>query len=389
MSKASDSSSLLTKMSPSRIIIPILIGLGVTTYLIYRDLQSEENILGDFLNPDWLWMGLALLALIFRDAFYIYRIHYLTDRQLSWTGSFYTIILWEFSSALSPTAVGGTAVASFLLMKEGITFGKSLAYVLVSAILDNSYFIVFGGIVLILNGLGAFPQGDIFYLDAAGTSYSQTFKVAFFVSYSVIALYNVLMMYGLFVRPQFIKSLFVWVTSFAWFKRWQPAAAKQGEELVIASSELKGKGFLYWSRAIFSTVFIWTARYFIVNCLIAAYGSLFFPDHVLILSRHVLLWVILIFSVTPGAAGLAELAFKSFFIQFAGGMSTIIAVLWRLFTYYLYLLLGTIFLPLWIKRVYYQADDALADEQEAALAEALDGSRGMIDSEKKKDSSIK
>lgn len=363
MSKAEDSGKILKQIHPSRVVIPLLIGLGVTGYLIYNDLKTE-NLSELLSNPNWFWLGMAFLVLIFRDLFYIYRIRYLTDGQLSWKGSFYTIILWEFSSALSPSAVGGTAVASFLLLKEGISFGKSLAYVLVSAILDNMYFIVVGGLVLLVNAGGYFSSGDIFQFDNVDPGFAATLKYTFYVSYSVITAYTLLMMYGLFIKPAFIKWLFMKVTAIRWFRRWQEAAEKQGEELIISSAEIKGKGFSYWGRAIFSTMLIWTSRYFIVNCLISAFALLYLDDHVFILSRHVILWVVLLIGVTPGAAGIAEIAFEGFFFQFTGGLAGIIAALWRFVTYYPYLILGLIFLPSWIRRVFNQGNSRDVSENQ-------------------------
>lgn len=352
--------SILKKLNPNRIIIPIIIGLGVTAYFIYTDIQKED-ILNSIVPKYWFWIGMAVLTLIFRDVFYIYRIRYLTDKKLTWKGSFYTIMLWEFSSALSPSAVGGTAVASFLLLKEGISFGKSLAYVLVSAILDNAYFIVFGGLVLILNYFSVFPNGDIFNFGEETTSFATALKYTFYASYTVVTLYTLLMVYGLFFKPQAIKWLFIKITSFRWLRRWNNAAHKQGEEVIIASEELKGKRFGYWFKAIYSTILIWTSRYFIVNCLISAFILLNPAAHTFILSRHVILWVVLLIGVTPGAAGIAEVAFKNFFIQFAGGLAGIIAVLWRMVTYYPYLILGALFLPRWIKRVFYDKPSSNID----------------------------
>ncbi|NJO00687.1 MAG: flippase-like domain-containing protein [Bacteroidia bacterium] len=351
------SNSILKQLSPSKVIIPIVIGLVVTAYLIYRDL-TQQDLSSILVTPDLFWLGMALLVLVFRDLFYIYRIRYLTDRALSWKGSFYTIILWEFSSALSPSAVGGTAVASFLLLKEGISFGKSLAYVLVSAILDNMYFIIFGGIVLLVNYFDLFSAGSIFYFEDTNPGFAATLRYLFYIGYGVITLYTLLMMYGLFVKPVFIKWLFVRITSIRWLKRWQRSAVKQGDELVLASGELKGKGASYWSRAVISTILIWTSRYFIVNCLISAFAYLSPDEHMFVLSRHVILWVVLLIGITPGASGIAEIAFKGFFIQFAGGLAGIIAILWRMVTYYPYLILGAVFLPRWIRRVFFRKGDS-------------------------------
>lgn len=348
---------ILKSLHPSRIIIPMLIGISYTVYMLYNDILTHSKEISERINSiNYFWLSMAVVALLFRDGFYIYRIRHLTKKALSWVGSFYTIVLWEFSSAISPSAVGGTAVASFIVMKEGISFGKSLAYVLVSAILDNTFFIIVGAIVLTLNFFGAYNNG-IFFLDGVDPTVIETLRITFTVSYSVIAIYTLLMIYGLFVKPVFIKNLFIYITSFRLLKRFQEAAKHQGEELIVASVELKGIGIGYWVRAIGSTALVWVSRYFIVNCLIAAFFTLSIGDHAVIFSRHVILWVVLILAITPGAAGIAEVAFKGFYTPFAGALVGVVATLWRMITFYPYLLAGVLFLPRWVKRVFFDQNN--------------------------------
>jgi glycosyltransferase 2 family protein len=356
-----EENKILKSLNPNKVIIPIVIGLGFTIWMLYRDITSQ-NLLENFKNPSIFWLVMAVLALVIRDGFYIYRIRQLTRKALSWTGSFYTIVLWEFSSAVSPSAVGGTAIAAFLLLKEGISFGKSLAYVLVSAILDNMFFITVGAVVLVLNLYNVFPQG-IFYLDGVDPQWISLLKYTFYTSYTVIAVYTALMAYGLFVKPEFIKWLFIKVTSFSFLKRFRKAAEHQGDELVIASAELKGIHIGYWVRAIVSTALVWTSRYFIVNCLIAAFVGLSVADHTLIFSRHVVLWVVLIIAITPGGSGIAEAAFTNFYYPFATVMTGFISILWRMITYYPYLIAGVVFLPRWINRVFFNAEKKPAENK--------------------------
>ncbi len=351
--EAGQDSKILKTLSPRNIIIPIIIGLGLAAYWLYLDL-SNPDFIKNFKNPNYFWLGMAFIALFIRDGFYIYRIRELSRRALSWVGSFYTIILWEFSSAISPSAVGGTAVAAFLLLKEGISFGKSLAYVLVSAIMDNMFFITLGAIVLILDANNFYPNG-IFYLEGIDPSWISLLKTTFYTSYSVIAAYTLLMFYGLFYKPTAIKWLFVKITSIGFLKRFQKAAEHQGDELVVASKELKGIEFSYWAKAIISTAFVWISRYAIVNCLLAAFvPTLGLAEHGIIFSRHVILWVVLIIAFTPGGSGIAEGAFLKFYTPFAFGMTGFIAIIWRMITYYPYLIAGVIFLPRWLRRVFVE-----------------------------------
>ncbi|MFN9976273.1 MAG: lysylphosphatidylglycerol synthase domain-containing protein, partial [Phycisphaerae bacterium] len=89
---------------------------------------------------DIQWDMLATLALIgalammvIRDLGYIYRIRILTDKQLSWRQSFEVIMLWEFASAMTPSVVGGSGIAMFILNREGINMGRSTAITFVTA----------------------------------------------------------------------------------------------------------------------------------------------------------------------------------------------------------------------------------------------------------------
>ena len=42
----------------------------------------------------------------------------MTDNEFSWPKSMELIVLWEFASAVSPTSIGGSGVALFLLAQE-------------------------------------------------------------------------------------------------------------------------------------------------------------------------------------------------------------------------------------------------------------------------------
>ena len=57
------------------------------------------------------------------------------------------------------------------------------------------------------------------------------------------------------------------------------------------------------------------------------------------------------FSPTPGSAGVAELLLPKFLTDYnlTSTVSTIIAFIWRLFTYYWYLIAGAIIIPMWVR----------------------------------------
>jgi uncharacterized protein (TIRG00374 family) len=58
------------------------------------------------------------------------------------------------------------------------------------------------------------------------------------------------------------------------------------------------------------------------------------------------------FSPTPGASGVAEYLFGGFFSDYIPkGISSLIALVWRLIGYYSYLIAGVIIIPIWFRQV--------------------------------------
>ena len=102
------------------------------------DLLQEINWTGQSV----FWIFMALVFMVGRDLAYMLRIRILTQKRLSWKSSFNVIMLWEFASALSPGVVGGTTVAMFILNKEKIELGRSTAIVVITAMMDNLFYVL-------------------------------------------------------------------------------------------------------------------------------------------------------------------------------------------------------------------------------------------------------
>jgi uncharacterized protein (TIRG00374 family) len=336
--------TIVKSFSPMKVLIPVVLGLGATAWLFIKDDKLGE--LKGIAQANIWWMLAALLVLFIRDFGYIYRIRALTDKFLTWRNSLDVIMLWEFASAVTPSVVGGTTVATIILNKEGIPLGKSLAYVMLTAVLDNMFFILAAPIALLAT------QGEVFPTFNLDPSDVAKLKMAFYISYSLIAIYTFIMIYALFVRPRAFKWLLLKITSYSFLRKWRVNAFQHGNEIVWASEQLKGNSFGYWAKAILSTVFVWCARYFLLNCLIAAFVDVSFSEHMLIISRNLIFWIVMLIAITPGGAGIVEMAFPSFFGLFLGSFSGIVVLLYRLITYYPYLVLGSIFLPKWIAKVF-------------------------------------
>jgi uncharacterized membrane protein YbhN (UPF0104 family) len=64
--------------------------------------------------------------------------------------------------------------------------------------------------------------------------------------------------------------------------------------------------------------------------------------------------ILMIGSPTPGGAGVAELMFSNFLGEFIDNKSLtiLLTIIWRMMSYYPYIIVGAIVLPRWIKRVW-------------------------------------
>ncbi|MBC8084459.1 MAG: flippase-like domain-containing protein [Hymenobacter sp.] len=346
---------LLDKLRPSRIVWPVLIGLGVVGFMFWRSYTPGD--LAPLANAQPFWLVLMLAVLLARDAGYVYRIRHLTEKVLTWRAALEVIMIWEFSSCVLPSAVGGTAVAPLLLHKEGIPLGKAVAYVMATAMLDNLYYVLAVPLVVLIGGDALYPH------EALQGGLVATLRVGFIASYVFVSVYAGLMLYAIFFNPESVKRLLVRLFSLRGLRRWRGRAYKLGDELVLASAQLRGNGWGYWLRASLSTTFVWTARYLVIGCLIAAFVEVSWPEFWLIFGRNLTYKVILLIAITPGGAGFAEGAFPTFFGKFIGTptMTNFMVLLYRLVTYYLYLVLGAVFLPRWIARIYgKKAQEAMA-----------------------------
>ncbi len=339
---------ILSVLKLKRILIPVILGLGVAGYLFYESFDKEV-----FKNIHWvwysyLWLFLAICLMAVRDIAYMYRIRLLTDKQLSWRRSFQVIMLWEFASSVTPSVVGGSAVALFIVNKEGINMGRTTAIVMITAFLDEMFYILMVPIIFILVG-----YKSLFITDANFAIFNSKFGSLgiFIIGYVFILILTSIIIYGVFLNPRGFKWILIKIFRLKFLRKWLPKAVETGDQIITTSKEMKGKPFIFWVKAYVATLFSWTARYWVVNCMILAFVAV--GDHLLIYARQLIMWVILLISPTPGSSGVAEFVFSDFLRQFIPlGLAPALALLWRIISFYPYLFIGAIILPGWLNRVY-------------------------------------
>ena len=181
-----------------------------------------------------------------------------------------------------------------------------------------------------------------------------------------MSLYGAFFYYGLFIDPSKLRSLLVRITNLKWLRRWKDNAVKLGDELVLASKDIKGRGFTWHVTLFTHTATAWICRFLILNAIIIAFipsTSLSPWVQGLLYGRSEYMFMIMAFSPTPGSAGLAEVVFGGFLSDFVPvGLAILLAFIWRLITYYTYLFAGVMIIPNWIAKVMLRRRQARASQ---------------------------
>ncbi|MFN9326099.1 MAG: YbhN family protein, partial [Flavobacteriales bacterium] len=264
--KGTDEQDIRRSFRMRKVLLPVLIGMLAAGWLLWRDLGKErferalkgggtyawvdvnKNKIPDLADPaefvavesgsgeyrrlttrdilrtiDWTWYStgwlfLAVVATAFRDLGYIFRMRVLSDGHLSWRQSFNVTFLWEFASALTPSVVGGSGIAMFIIGREGIPLGRATAIVLVTALMDELFYIIMVPLVFLAVGMEhLFPA----QLDHA--FWGLPIKTIFVIGYLFILVMVLAIFYGVFFRPRAFKFALLRVFKLPFLRRWRPA----------------------------------------------------------------------------------------------------------------------------------------------------------------------
>jgi uncharacterized protein (TIRG00374 family) len=347
-----DSSNPFSSIKASRIILPIVFGLGVVVWMLIREFDPKAFDSMIFTWRTGVFLLLAALLMLSRDLGYMIRIKVLSSGQLTWRQSFRIVMLWEFSSAVTPSAIGGTSVAILFVNKEGISLGRSSSIVLATSFLDELYFIIMFPLLLLIVNVE-----KLFSIGAELGSFVNEFFWFALVGYTIKLVYTAFVSYGLFLNPRGLKWLLLQIFRLSFLKRWKHQINEAGYEIIESSRELKRKPFLFWLKAFGATAFSWTSRYWVVNMILLAFFVLpTFGEHFLIFARQFVMWIMQLVAPTPGGSGFAEYIFTRYLgdlipvsdAAIAGSMAIALALIWRLISYYPYLIVGALIVPKWI-----------------------------------------
>ncbi len=330
-------------------IIPVIIGISVVGYMLYKEFNPQVFNVIKFTWSSFFWLLLAVLFMMGRDIGYSLRLMILSDGKFRFWKALRVVLLWEFTSAITPSAIGGTSVAVVYVNKEGLNLGHSSALVMLTSFLDELYFVLMFPLLVLLAGpSNLFTIGDTHTLSRELLMFS-------IIGYSLKFLWIVMLSYGLFVNPRGLKWILLLIFKLPLLRRWKHGANRAGSDIINSSREYRSNPASFWLKVFAASFLSWTSRFFVVNAILLAFFSI--EHNALIFARQLVMWIMMLVSPTPGGSGFAEFVFTRYLSEFIPvdssmiiSVSVAMALLWRLISYYPYLFTGAILFPRWVKR---------------------------------------
>lgn len=341
-----------SRLQKKHIVLPVLFGLIGVIWMFVSEFQSFSEVwLPDYIN--WfsaLFLLGAVLMVIIKDGAGMWRLWFLSDRRIGFKGLFRVRMLYEFTSAVTPSAAGGSTLEMLFINKEGVKLGESTAISIISLFCDELFFVLSFPIMLIF-----IPLQELFAI-SGGVA---TVLSLFLIGYSLKVIWVCILFVGIFIRPEVIAWMIKQIFRIKFLRKWQNGAMRTAADIRTCSNEMKRKPITFWLKTLCLSASIWIARFLIVNFLIMAFSTganatfLSFHDNIIVVCRQIITMVVMMIAPTPGGSGFIEVLFENYlgeFLPATGIVLVLITLIWRLLTYYYYLIVGVIIAPKWISK---------------------------------------
>jgi uncharacterized protein (TIRG00374 family) len=325
-----------------------LAGMGGVIYMTYT-----PGVLKHLIPKRLPGLFIALIVSFLRLWFVAAKIKFLSEEKLGWLQSFRVVLAWDFTSAVTPSTVGGAPLATFAMSKEGLSLGRSTAIILYSLLLDQLWFALSIPVLLICSIYFAVIPPDIGLIG----------HTAMFIVYAAILAYAGVLAYGVLKNPTALKKVVNGIFSLPFLNRWKDKMAKEAEHLEEYSYELRKKPYTFVLKAFLLSTLSWICRIALPTIVIL---SLLPANVVLSLLRSLAMNLAFLFMPTPGGSGGVEGLFALFQGPVIDRKAFIgLAVfLWRIISYYISIGLGMMAATWYINRSVVDNFSRGSDQQE-------------------------
>jgi len=315
--------------------VSVLFSTVVLILVLYFTVSEDTFLYLKQLNPVFLVaaVGLHLLAL----GFWAMRIKKMAGSLGYRVGFFYCLNMVMANllvAAITPSQAGGEPVRIHQLYRKDVPLGDATAIVMVERVIDAVVLGVLGAFALV--ALGAMPR-----------SQSLPAGLMAFIYISWLMMSGAVILFVITVRnPAFMKRLLQRISG--WFSRtWE----RERVQRMLATIDREVDNFhdssyrfvshakmgLVWGT--FYSLLFWFTEFIVVSFILMGLGTA--PVFLTSLVAQIIIAILMMIPLTPGASGIAEISATSIYSLFVDpAIVGVMVLVWRLIFFYMNIILG-------------------------------------------------
>lgn len=312
-------------------MVIILVGAALNLAMAWQSIGSGASRALDNVAPGWLVVAAVLgIAPWFFISGRIWMWARFLGCPISFRDALRTTAATELTSSISPKAIGGAPAKIAMMIDSGVRPGRAASILMLDNIADGVFFAAVAPAIAFFTARWKVPEVQevlLRVLDKVGA-----------------------------VAPWVLGTVVVIVVVTLIWRRRSPRATGGGGKLRHAIAQIRTdflsayalvaqRGKLHALGAIGFTTGLWLCRASVATAVIYGLGQQ--ADPILFFLLQWVVFAMMVFVPTPGAALGAEASFAAIFDGFVvEGLLGVLTAGWRFFSFYLPLLFGLVLMPL-------------------------------------------
>ncbi len=312
-------------------MVIILVGAALNLAMAWQSIGSGASRALDNVAPAWLAVAAVLgIAPWFFSSGRIWMWARFLDCPISFRDALRTTTATELTSSISPKAIGGAPAKVAVMIDSGVRPGRAASILLLDNLADVVFFAAIAPAIAFFTARWKVPEVQevlLRVLDKLGT-----------------------------VAPWLLGAIALLVVVALVWRRRAPTRTDGGSKLRQALTQVRTdflsayalvarRGKLHSLAALGFTTGLWLTRASVATAVIYGLGQQ--ADPILFFLLQWVVFAMMVFVPTPGAALGAEASFAAIFDGFVvEGLLGVLTAGWRFFSFYLPLLFGLVLMPL-------------------------------------------
>lgn len=319
------------------ISIIIFVFIGLLIYIVLND--GLENIYYTIISAKYNYMLLSLLLIIVYWLIEAYCLH-ITIKQVypkqKFLESFRVSMIGQLFNCITPFASGGQPMQAIAMKAYGKSFSKSASILLLKFIMYQSTLVIYTLIIIIFK---------YSYFKSLISNFASLALIGFLINFFVIAAL-ILIGYNKKIVIKIISNIFKFLHKLKFIKHTEEKQIKIIDSITTFNKqfrEIKADNKLLIKLFVYSVVEL-TAYFGITYAIYKGFNQSG-ESLINIISAQAFLDMIMSFVPVPGSGIAAEGGFLVIFSTFFDSTKINMATLfWRIYTFYLPIIVGTLFM---------------------------------------------